>query len=145
MLYKLQVVVAEESFHGISGMSFVISLTQPAPVLNSDAILSLYSGRYSLRQILVWYSTRSFISLSKSKSTTPLLFLCLKPFLLVLILWSKYSLMVAGNTEFARALQTYLLSRDHANLKSEFQHGKGKVCLPFIPLICFRRKKKTCN
>ncbi|CAN6722905.1 unnamed protein product [Malus baccata var. baccata] len=80
------VVVAEESFHGISGMSFVISLTRPEPVLDSDAILSLYSG----------------------------------------------------NTEFARALQTYLLSRDHANLKSEFQQGKGKInvgCIENTPAV----------
>jgi isoleucyl-tRNA synthetase len=30
---------------------------------------------------------------------------------------------------FAQNLQTYLLSRDHSNLKSEFQDGNGKVCL----------------
>ena len=37
--------------------------------------------------------------------------------------------MVAGNSKFAQGLETYLLSRDHTNLKSEFQLGNGKVCL----------------
>ncbi|GKV22091.1 hypothetical protein SLEP1_g31990 [Rubroshorea leprosula] len=35
--------------------------------------------------------------------------------------------LYAGNTQFARGLQTYLLSRDHSALKSEFQHGHGKI------------------
>ncbi|CAB4263187.1 unnamed protein product [Prunus armeniaca] len=79
-------VVAEESFHGISGMSFVISLARPALVFNSDAILPLYSG----------------------------------------------------NAESVRCLQTYLLSRDHATLKSEFQAGHGKItvdCIENIPPV----------
>ncbi|CAB4293835.1 unnamed protein product [Prunus armeniaca] len=79
-------VVAEESFHGISGMSFVISLARPALVFNSDAILPLYSG----------------------------------------------------NAESVRCLQTYLLSRDHATLKSEFQAGNGKItvdCIENIPPV----------
>ncbi|PQM40320.1 isoleucine--tRNA ligase cytoplasmic [Prunus yedoensis var. nudiflora] len=80
------VVVAEESFHGISGMSFVISLARPALVFNSDAILPLY----------------------------------------------------LGNAESVRCLQTYLLSRDHATLKSEFQAGNGKItvdCIENIPPV----------
>ncbi|BBG93561.1 tRNA synthetase class I, L, M and V family protein [Prunus dulcis] len=79
-------VVAEESFHGISGMSFVISLARPALVFNSDAILPLCSG----------------------------------------------------NAESVRCLQTYLLSRDHATLKSEFQAGNGKItvdCIENIPPV----------
>ncbi|KAL8189430.1 hypothetical protein R6Q57_028996 [Mikania cordata] len=35
--------------------------------------------------------------------------------------------LYAGNTKYAQALQVYLLSRDHSNLKSEFQQGKGKI------------------
>lgn len=38
------VIIAEERFHGISGLSFVISLSRPAPVLNSNAVLPLCSG-----------------------------------------------------------------------------------------------------
>jgi hypothetical protein len=41
---KLQVNVCEESFHGISGMSFVITLTRPTLMFNLDAILTLYAG-----------------------------------------------------------------------------------------------------
>lgn len=43
--------------------------------------------------------------------------------------------MVAGNSKFAQGLETYLLSRDHTNLKSEFQLGNGKVCL-CSELVC---------
>jgi len=43
-MWKLQVIVCEESFHGISGMSFVITLTRPTLMLNLDAILTLYAG-----------------------------------------------------------------------------------------------------
>jgi hypothetical protein len=43
---------------------------------------------------------------------------------------STYCSSVAtGDSKFAQNLQTYLLSRDHSNLKSEFQDGNGKVCL----------------
>lgn len=35
--------------------------------------------------------------------------------------------MIAGNTKFAQGLETYLLSRDHSNLRSEFQLRNGKV------------------
>lgn len=35
--------------------------------------------------------------------------------------------MVSGDVKFASGLQAYLLSRDHSNLKSEFQEGNGKV------------------
>ncbi|KAI4305042.1 hypothetical protein L6164_028432 [Bauhinia variegata] len=35
--------------------------------------------------------------------------------------------LFAGDKKFAHNLQTYLLSRDHLNLKSEFQDGNGKI------------------
>ncbi|XP_020597430.1 isoleucine--tRNA ligase, cytoplasmic-like [Phalaenopsis equestris] len=35
--------------------------------------------------------------------------------------------LFSGNNKFAEALCTYLLSRDHSKLRSEFQAGKGKV------------------
>ncbi|KAI5665073.1 hypothetical protein M9H77_24396 [Catharanthus roseus] len=69
------VILAEETFHGISKLSFTIKLARPVLVFKSDAILSLY----------------------------------------------------AGNSKFANGLQTYLLSRDHNNLKAEFQAGKGSI------------------
>ncbi|PSS35874.1 Isoleucine--tRNA ligase [Actinidia chinensis var. chinensis] len=80
------VTVAEESFHGISNLAFTITLTRPALVFNSDAILALHEG----------------------------------------------------NTKSANGLQTYLLSRDHHNLKSEFQLGRGKVkvdCIENQPAV----------
>ncbi|KAK9932607.1 hypothetical protein M0R45_019837 [Rubus argutus] len=80
------VLVGEESFHGISGISFDIKLARPALVFNSDAIVALYSG----------------------------------------------------NSEFTRYLQTYLLSRDYANLKTEFQQGNGKItvdCIENMPAV----------
>ncbi|XP_065639216.1 isoleucine--tRNA ligase, cytoplasmic-like [Quercus suber] len=77
------VIICEESFHGISGMSFVISLTRPTLMFNLDAIHRLN----------------------------------------------------AGNSKFAQGLETYLLSRDHTNLKSEFQLGNGKVCLRSVSLL----------
>ena len=43
---KLQVTVAEESFHGISNLAFTITLTRPALVFNSDAILALHEGQF---------------------------------------------------------------------------------------------------
>lgn len=55
------------------------------------------------------------------------------PLPLPLPLWQSFS-MVAGNVKFAQGLQTYLLSRDHSILKSEFQLGNGKVCLSFLGL-----------
>lgn len=74
------VIIGEESFHGISNLSFKISLTRPALVFNSDSILAFYSG----------------------------------------------------NTKFLQGLQIYLLSRDHSNLKSEFQLGNGKIMVDCI-------------
>lgn len=47
-LCKLQVIICEESFHGISGMSFVISLTRPTLMFNLDAIHRLNAGLLSL-------------------------------------------------------------------------------------------------
>lgn len=35
--------------------------------------------------------------------------------------------LYSGNEKFAQGLQTYLLSRDYSNLKSEFQLGNGKI------------------
>ncbi|CAN1224836.1 Isoleucine--tRNA ligase, cytoplasmic [Linum perenne] len=69
------VVIGEESFHGISGLSFTIYLARPALVFKSDACAELYGG----------------------------------------------------NARFAQMLQVYLLSRDHSNLKLEFQQGNGKI------------------
>ncbi|KAB5548413.1 hypothetical protein DKX38_011819 [Salix brachista] len=100
---KLQVVLGEESFHDISKLSFAIYLARPALVFKSDAILSLYGG----------------LSLSLS------LPLSLPPSLLGIFL-------VSGNTKSAHGLETYLLSRDHSNLKSEFQLGDGKITVDFI-------------
>ncbi|KAK4566798.1 hypothetical protein RGQ29_002877 [Quercus rubra] len=80
------VIICEESFHGISGMSFVISLTRPTLMFNLDAIHRLN----------------------------------------------------AGNSKFAQGLETYLLSRDHTNLKSEFQLGNGKItvnCIENLPPV----------
>ncbi|XP_062107730.1 isoleucine--tRNA ligase, cytoplasmic [Humulus lupulus] len=80
------VIIGEECFHGISGMSFAISLSRPALAFNSNAILQLFSG----------------------------------------------------NTKFADGLKAYLLSRDHSNLKSEFQCGNGKItvgCVENVPVV----------
>ncbi|WJX44971.1 isoleucine--tRNA ligase [Trifolium repens] len=74
------VIIGEESFHGISSMSFAITLARPALMFNEEAILSLF----------------------------------------------------AGGSKFAQNLQTYLLSRDHSNLKSEFQDGNGKKIVDSI-------------
>ncbi|XP_044509328.1 isoleucine--tRNA ligase, cytoplasmic-like [Mangifera indica] len=74
------VILGEESFHGISKMSFKISLARPALVFDSDAILALCSG----------------------------------------------------NTKFMQGVQIYLLSRDHSNLKSDFQRGNGKIVVSCI-------------
>ncbi|PNY05548.1 isoleucine-tRNA ligase cytoplasmic-like [Trifolium pratense] len=74
------VIIGEESFHGISNMSFAITLARPALMFNEKAILSLF----------------------------------------------------AGDSKFAQNLQTYLLSRDHSNLKSEFQDGNGKKIVDSI-------------
>ncbi|XP_022897976.1 isoleucine--tRNA ligase, cytoplasmic-like [Olea europaea var. sylvestris] len=74
------VILDEESFHGISNISFAITLARPALVFNLDAIVELY----------------------------------------------------AGNTKFVQGLKTYLLSRDHHNLKLEFQRGNGKITVKCI-------------
>ncbi|KAJ0080648.1 hypothetical protein Patl1_11314 [Pistacia atlantica] len=80
MLPPHAVILGEESFHGISKISFKISLARPALAFDSDAILALYSG----------------------------------------------------NTKFLQGVQIYLLSRDHSNLKSDFQHGNGKIMVNCI-------------
>ncbi|KAI5387971.1 isoleucine--tRNA ligase, cytoplasmic [Lathyrus oleraceus] len=74
------VIIGEESFHGISSMSFAITLARPALMFNEKAILSLFSG----------------------------------------------------DSKVAHNLQTYLLSRDHSNLKSEFHDGNGKKTVDSI-------------
>lgn len=46
--------------------------------------------------------------------------------------------LYSGNTKFAESLKTYLLSRDIYNLKSEFQHGNGKIeihCIENLPAV----------
>lgn len=46
--------------------------------------------------------------------------------------------LYAGNTKSAHGLQTYLLMRDHQNLKAEFQLGKGKIsisCIEGLPPV----------
>ncbi|PON74964.1 Isoleucine-tRNA ligase [Parasponia andersonii] len=45
---------------------------------------------------------------------------------------------ISGNTQFVDALRTYLLSRDHSILKSEFQNGNGKItvdCVEHVPAV----------
>ncbi|KAH7572769.1 hypothetical protein JRO89_XS03G0009900 [Xanthoceras sorbifolium] len=49
------VIIGEESFHGISNLSFKISLARPALMFNSDAILALYSGNTKFMQGLQIY------------------------------------------------------------------------------------------
>ncbi|KAF3455800.1 hypothetical protein FNV43_RR00442 [Rhamnella rubrinervis] len=80
------VIIGEETFHGISGLSFVIGLSRATVAFNSSTILALFSG----------------------------------------------------NTKLADGLQTYLLSRDYVNLKSEFQQGNGKItvdCIENVPAV----------
>ncbi|KAL6513666.1 hypothetical protein OROHE_019526 [Orobanche hederae] len=46
--------------------------------------------------------------------------------------------LFCGNTKFVQGLQAYLLSRDHHNLKAEFQGGKGKMkvsCIEDLPPV----------
>ncbi|CAH8283048.1 unnamed protein product [Eruca vesicaria subsp. sativa] len=46
--------------------------------------------------------------------------------------------LYSGDEKFARGLQAYLLSRDHSNLKSEFQQGNGKItisCIEKLPVV----------
>ncbi|KAK6914590.1 Methionyl/Valyl/Leucyl/Isoleucyl-tRNA synthetase, anticodon-binding, partial [Dillenia turbinata] len=99
------VVFCEETFHGISNMSFVIIVSRPALMFNSDAIVSLYAGPFT-----------------QATSDCAHEIFCIS----------------AGNMEFAKGLQTYLLSRDYANLKSEFQLGNGKIkvdCIKDKPAV----------
>jgi isoleucyl-tRNA synthetase len=45
--------------------------------------------------------------------------------------------LYSGDVKSATGLQTYLLSRDHSNLKSEFQAGDGKItvsCIENVPV-----------
>ncbi|KAK8617842.1 hypothetical protein V6N13_080747 [Hibiscus sabdariffa] len=46
--------------------------------------------------------------------------------------------LYAGNSKFTSGLQIYLSSRDHSRLKSEFQHGHGKIkidCVENLPAV----------
>ncbi|KAF3446531.1 hypothetical protein FNV43_RR11711 [Rhamnella rubrinervis] len=46
--------------------------------------------------------------------------------------------LFSGKTKLADGLQTYLLSRDYVNLKSEFQQGNGKItvdCIENVPAV----------
>ncbi|KAG7557311.1 Aminoacyl-tRNA synthetase class Ia anticodon-binding [Arabidopsis suecica] len=46
--------------------------------------------------------------------------------------------LYSGDVKSATGLQTYLLSRDHSNLKSEFQAGDGKItvsCVENLPVV----------
>ncbi|KAL1538304.1 isoleucine--tRNA ligase [Salvia divinorum] len=49
------VVLAEESYHGISSLSFAITLVRPALVLNSDGVAALFDGNAKLVQGLLAY------------------------------------------------------------------------------------------
>eukprot|EP00258_Populus_trichocarpa_P045482 XP_024461501.1 isoleucine--tRNA ligase, cytoplasmic [Populus trichocarpa] len=49
-----------------------------------------------------------------------------------LVLKSDAVSLYGGNSKSAHGLETYLLSRDHSNLKSEFQLGDGKITVDFI-------------
>ncbi|CAI0420219.1 unnamed protein product [Linum tenue] len=71
------VVIGNETFHGISGLSFSIYLARPAVMINSESCAALYGG-------------------------------------------------LSRNTRSCQMLQVYLFSRDHSNLKTEFQLGNGK-------------------
>ncbi|CAN8276066.1 unnamed protein product [Cochlearia groenlandica] len=80
------VIIAEETFHAVSKLSFKISLARPALMFNEEAILALYSG----------------------------------------------------DVKLPTGLQAYLLSRDHSNLKTEFQAGDGKInvsCIEKFPAM----------
>lgn len=97
--YLWQVIISDESFQDVSKLSFKITLARPALKFNDEDILALYSGE----------------SPSHHNGSPPL------------ILSLTSSSMVPGDVKFATGLQTYLLSRDPSNLKSEFQAGDGKV------------------
>ncbi|KAK2986143.1 hypothetical protein RJ640_030688 [Escallonia rubra] len=97
------VIIAEENCDDISNLPCVITLARPALVFNKDAILKLYAGRL----------LRLFSSI-----------LCCLGFLLRCY---KLSSTTIGNPRSSEDLQTYLLSRDHYRLKSEFQRGNGKI------------------
>ena len=60
MLYNFQVILCEESFHGVSKFDFVIRLARPTLVFNTNAVLALYSGWpfFSPTDILSSFSTK---------------------------------------------------------------------------------------
>jgi hypothetical protein len=104
-------------------------LARPALMFNEKAMLSLFAGLFylswssymhSLKQAIVFFDA---LSISHLWSLVALTYCC--------------SSMATGDSKFAQNLQTYLLSRDHSNLKSEFQDGNGKVCLIELwSLVC---------
>lgn len=47
LMYNLQVIIGEETFHGICGLSFVIRLSRATVAFNSSTILALFSGLVS--------------------------------------------------------------------------------------------------
>lgn len=55
--------------------------------------------------------------------------------ILLLYLFLRQSSNIAGNTKFAQNLQTYLFSRDHYKLKSEFQLGNSVDCIENQPAV----------
>ena len=46
-----QVVIYEETFEGVLGLSFSIRLTRPALVFNADAVLTSFSGELCLQTL----------------------------------------------------------------------------------------------
>ncbi|TXG72868.1 hypothetical protein EZV62_001447 [Acer yangbiense] len=76
MMPPQAVIIGEESFHGISNLSFKIYLARPALMFNSDAILALYSGNTKFMQGLQVYllsrdysNLKSDFQLGKGKIT----------------------------------------------------------------------------
>ncbi|KAL1538575.1 isoleucine--tRNA ligase [Salvia divinorum] len=57
LLPSHSVALAEESYHGISNLNFVITLVRPALVLNSDGVAASYEG------LLAYLLTRDHHSL----------------------------------------------------------------------------------
>ncbi|KAB1213335.1 putative isoleucine--tRNA ligase, cytoplasmic [Morella rubra] len=67
MMPSRAVVIGEESFRGISGLSFVISLTRPTLMFNLDAIVTLYAGNVKFAQGLQAYLLSRDHSMLKSE------------------------------------------------------------------------------
>lgn len=108
----LQVIFCKEKFHGISGLSFAISLARPTLSFNTEAMLALFQGSLHTLTICrngsIWYDQ------------------VLVHF--VFCIDACFSIIL-GNNEHAEGLKFYLLSRDPSKLKSEFHSSNGKVGL----------------